>query len=504
MLHIPIRDRSTFYFLDQVLHELTTTTTKHHRGKASAVYASTSLWHDIQNIRALRKFRGDVERATSNLDLAADDSRTSRSGKPVYKVVFTGGPCGGKSSSLASVVDRLSSLGFRTYASPEIATVLIGAGARPTFPGWTPATLARFQEGIVKTSLAIEDALVAVALARDEPSVILLDRGISDGAAYVDAETWDGILKNCGLTVNDAMARYDCVVHLVTAALGAPEAYTVENNAARMETAEEAASLDEKTRLAWVAHPRHRVVDNSTAFDEKVWRVTQEVVEAVGLPTAAVHRRRYVVDEPAAARLIAALPDNCVTADVLRTYLKKSLKSALPSVTLRRVVGQADVKVYRVQTGSGAGRQVERLLTDREYETELYWHADHSVALVAKMVRTFSVDAEGSGGGGGGGGDDAGADNGEGTSLFCSLEVYSEPEAARGRCILNVSAHQAEGPIAGIPSLLRDLVTPEREVTDDPGLSEHKVATAAGPSPAQLSRLVRGSSPKTLHGLKLQ
>ena len=88
----------------------------------------------------------------------------------------------------------------------------------------------------------------------------------------------------------------------------------MENNAARMETAEEAASLDERTRLAWITHPRHRVVDNSTPFDEKVWRVTQEVVEAVGLPTAAVHRRRYIVEAAAAARLVEGLPDNAVKA----------------------------------------------------------------------------------------------------------------------------------------------------------------------------------------------
>ena len=62
--------------------------------------------------------------------------QNTKSGHPVYKVVLTGGPCGGKSSSLASLVDRLSGLGFYTYASPEVATILIGAGARPTFPGW--------------------------------------------------------------------------------------------------------------------------------------------------------------------------------------------------------------------------------------------------------------------------------------------------------------------------------------------------------------------------------
>lgn len=272
----------------------------------------------------------------------------------------------------------------------------------------------------------------------------------------------------------------------------------MENNAARMETAEEAAGLDELTRLAWVRHPRHRVVDNSTPFDEKVWRVTQEVVEAVGLPTAAVHRRRFIVDAAAAARLVERLPGTAVTADVLRTYLKATPKGALPSVTLRQVAGQADVKVYRVQTGSG--RQVERLLSHREYETELYWHADHTVALVAKTVRTFSVDAElGDGGGGGGGGGATTSDQAEGgtRSLFCSLEVYSEPEPARGVCILNVSAHEAEGPIAGLPALLRDVAATAREVTHDPDWSEHKVAKSAGPSPAQLLGVVRGSH-KTL------
>ena len=77
-----------------------------------------------------------------------------------------------------------------------------------------------------------------MALERDEPSVILLDRGVGDGAAYVDADTWAQILSNVGLTPEQVTARYDCVIHLVTAAVGAPGAYTVENNAARMETAE--------------------------------------------------------------------------------------------------------------------------------------------------------------------------------------------------------------------------------------------------------------------------
>lgn len=446
------------------------------------MYASTSVWHDIQNIRSLRKFRGDVERATSNLDLTACENRRSKSGHSVYKVVFTGGPCGGKSSSLASVTERLNSLGFRTYASPEIATILINAGARPTFPGWSQATLARLQEAIVRTSVAIEDGLVAIALSRDEPSVILLDRAIGDGAAYVDADAWIEILGNCGLTNTEVMSRYDCVVHLTTAALGAPGAYTVENNTARMETAEEARALDERTRLAWAKHPRHRVVDNSTGFDEKVWRVTQEVVEAVGLPKAAVHRRRFTVDKTMAARLIDDLPENAVTADVLRTYLKQTRKGGIPSATLRRTEGQAAVMVYRMQTDNG--RHVERLLSRREYETELYWHADHAVARVLKTVRTFTVEVERGG-------------TKNPASMFCSLEVYAEPSAARGRCVLNVSAHDEKDPIVGVPAFLKDVVLPEWEVTEDPGWSEYKLAKDSPVVPEQLVR-TRSLSPTPL------
>ena len=145
----------------------------------------------------------------------------------------------------------------------------------------------------------------------------------------------------------------------------------------------------------------------------------------------------------------------------MRTYLRQTRKGTLPSVTMRRVAGQADIKVYRVQTEGG--RLVERVLTEREYDTELYWHTDHSVARVLKTVRTFLAAQEGAGAG-----------------VFCSLEVYSEPATARGRCILNVSARQAKGPVEGLPVFLRDAAGLDREVTDDAGWSEHKFAALAG------------------------
>ena len=71
--------------------------------------------------------------------------------------------------------------------------------------------------------------------------------------------------------------HYGAVFHLVTAAKGAVEFYTLANNAARTETPEEAAALDDKLIDAWSGHPHFRIIDNSTGFDDKMKRLVTEI-----------------------------------------------------------------------------------------------------------------------------------------------------------------------------------------------------------------------------------
>ena len=56
--------------------------------------------------------------------------------------------------------------------------------------------------------------------------------------------------------------RYNAVIHLQTAALGASEFYTLENNHARMEAPAEAIALDKRLSHAWVGHNRLVIIDN--------------------------------------------------------------------------------------------------------------------------------------------------------------------------------------------------------------------------------------------------
>ncbi len=46
----------------------------------------------------------------------------------LYRIVLTGGPCGGKSTALSAITDRLQGLGFQVYRVPETATLLLGGG----------------------------------------------------------------------------------------------------------------------------------------------------------------------------------------------------------------------------------------------------------------------------------------------------------------------------------------------------------------------------------------
>ena len=67
--------------------------------------------------------------------------------------------------------------------------------------------------------------------------VILIDRGLCDGSAYVEQEDWQALMDD--LNMNLAMMRdnrYEAVVHMVTAADGAEQFYASLTNEARYES----------------------------------------------------------------------------------------------------------------------------------------------------------------------------------------------------------------------------------------------------------------------------
>ena len=116
---------------------------------------------------------------------------------------------------------------------------------------FTKADELNFQTALMKVQMSLEDIWLEYCISSlDRPTVIICDRGIMDGYAYTNKETWQLILDEQGWNqIHLRDRRYEAVIHLVTAADGADRFYDYgdqSSNNARYEGLEEAKVVDRK------------------------------------------------------------------------------------------------------------------------------------------------------------------------------------------------------------------------------------------------------------------
>ena len=218
------------------------------------------------------------------------------------RIVLTGGPCGGKTTALSEVSERLRSLGLQVFIQPEISTLLSLSGAG--FPASSGVEYRNAWEvERLKIQIEMEMCFARIAKASGRPTVLLCDRGTGDSAAYCDPGDWKVISTLAAAPFPELredpetslVNRYDLVIHLVTAADGAEAFYTKVGNSARRETPEEALVVDRRVNEAWARHPSRRVVDNSTDFAGKIRRVVTAICGHLGVLSPKSERRSYAV-----------------------------------------------------------------------------------------------------------------------------------------------------------------------------------------------------------------
>lgn len=213
----------------------------------------------------------------------------------IKKVVLTGGPCAGKTTALSKLEQNLKELGYNVLIVSESATELIKGGIRPF--GDNQVSMFDFQDIIINYQLNKEKTYdESIKYFSNPNTVIIYDRGVMDNKAYVSDEEFDKLLNKNNLTELTLMDNYDMVLHLVTAALGKEEFYTLENNKARTESIEEAIEMDKKTLNAWRGHRNLKVIDNRTDFEEKLNRVVDEVNNLLGNPITTREQKKFVVE----------------------------------------------------------------------------------------------------------------------------------------------------------------------------------------------------------------
>jgi predicted ATPase len=172
--------------------------------------------------------------------------RFSYADNRVTRILLTGGPCAGKTTAMASISQDLTQLGYKVLVVPEAATLIMKGGAMIVSNAFTPEQGLMFQKALMRLQIALENTYVEIGqLVKTEPVVVLIDRGLMDGSAYVSEENWQALMDDLGVNIVQLRdIRYDAVIHMVTAANGADEFYDSLTNNARYESKEEAIEKD--------------------------------------------------------------------------------------------------------------------------------------------------------------------------------------------------------------------------------------------------------------------
>jgi predicted ATPase len=176
--------------------------------------------------------------------------------KEPRRVVLTGGPGAGKTAVLELVRQYFCA---HIHVLPEAAGIVFGGG----FPRGTR----RLERRAAQRAIFYVQRELEMAADADFPALVLCDRGTVDGYAY-----WPGgkdFWTSVGTTLDEQLRRYDAVIHLRSPA--ANNGYN-HDNPLRIESAAEAAAIDERIARAWDGHPRRVVVDSAPDFLDKAHR----------------------------------------------------------------------------------------------------------------------------------------------------------------------------------------------------------------------------------------
>lgn len=290
------------------------------------------------------------------------------------KIVLTGGPCAGKTSALARIEEYFTELGYKVLIVGESATELIKGGIRPF--GDKALKSFYFQDTILKYQLQKEMLYndVAKKLSEHDKCIIIYDRGLMDNSAYISEEEFNVLLKNNNLTKLDLMDRYDMVIHLVTAADGASDYYTLSNNTARSEGINEAILLDGKTMKAWQGHQNLHIIDNSVNFDVKMNSVIERISNLLGINNSVKYQKKYLIDTDSISEKFL---DKALELKIKQTYLgSDSYERRLR----KRTLDGEDSYYFTVQKQCVAGKSkvvIDKRISKKDYYQLLSYYPEH-------------------------------------------------------------------------------------------------------------------------------
>ncbi len=311
-----------------------------------------------------------------------DQKRTLKMKTHIPRIVLTGGPCAGKTTAISEMATWARETGYLPIIVPEAATFLMAAGLDPRDPNFQVAVLAH----VLHTEASLEGYAQAQAVKGSKP-VLICDRALWDQAAYMDVAAFRQLCHEYDVHADKAKGdRYDGVIFMRSAAVGAEPFYSNESNPNRYESLSEAQDLDERTLHAWAGVSHLGVIDNraNQTFEQKIRRTVAEFSRVLGIPEPMEIERKFDIHDFA----VGQLPRHTVKSEIIQSYLLADT-GVTERVRARSYDGQwVFTHTIKQFVSSGVAVERERIVTKVQYE-DLLVRVDRSRATIHKSRHCF-------------------------------------------------------------------------------------------------------------------
>jgi len=191
----------------------------------------------------------------------------------MQRIVLTGGPGAGK-TTIMEKLKKERIFQKKIIFVPEAAVMLLSSGF--PVPGqdleWSPNWQRAFQSVVFPLQKSLEDIY---AFENKKACILLCDRGLLDGAAYI-SEKIDKFCQKFGVNKKAILSRYIAVIHLESLATANPKEYKkLKGQNFRFENLEKAQIIEMKTRKVWKDHPNYFFIEGNQGLREKTLRVLE-------------------------------------------------------------------------------------------------------------------------------------------------------------------------------------------------------------------------------------
>lgn len=190
----------------------------------------------------------------------------------IQKIMITGAPSSGKSSTLMQVNHVF---GSKVAIVPESAVVLLSGGFPP--PAFDDMEQnSAFQRAIIQVQKGLE-----IVFANQHPNTpwMILDRGLLDGAGFWPKGPED-YLKEFNIDPETEFARYDFVLFFE---LPHKQAFGG-INALRFHNYEQSLESEKRLLQVWSDHPRFIEIKATENFDDKIQAAISIIKELIEIP----------------------------------------------------------------------------------------------------------------------------------------------------------------------------------------------------------------------------